>query len=442
MKEKIGLVLEGGGFRGLYSEGVLENFLENNLHLPYVIGVSMGTAIGSSYIAKQKRRNYDIAMTYVDDNRYLSYRNLLTQGSIFGMDFLFQDLAYELIPFDFNTFRGSEQELVIGAMRCDTGATDYFYKSGMTDADLMTSMRASCSLPFISKMVEINRVKYLDGGISDSIPYKQALLDGCDKVVVILTRDVDYKRKAYNNHRLGAMFYRDFPSVVSTMEKRHIKYHETLDELMLLEKQGKALIIRPTKPIELSRMEKDRAKLRATYMLGYNQGNEMMEEIMTFVHGEKKAPEEVHLTYYQIPLNQLVTIESLWKKLNEIHANLSPDFGEHYNQMTFEHRTLKFHAIKEEDIRITIVKDQDEAIGYCITTTDMENTLGALESIYLKPAYRQRGIGEALVEDSKGWVRTKGCQKMVLSVSVGNESVLDFYKKVGFYPKLLQLELK
>lgn len=293
MGEKIGLVLEGGGFRGLYTEGVLENFIEKDIHLPYVIGVSMGSVIGSSYIAKQKRRNLDIALTYVDDARYLSFRNMVTQGGIFGMDFIFNDLAKDLMPFDFEAFDRSEQELAIGAMKCVDGSTQYFYKNQLTMEKLMQAMRSSCSLPFLSRMIEIDGEKYLDGGVSDSIPYKKALEDGCDKIIVILTRDAGYKRKPHKSGRIGNLIYKDYPAVIEVMAQRHKVYHNTLAQLEILEKEGKALIIRPQEPIELGRIERDREKLHATYMMGYNQGHEMMERIDDFVSSKKSDLQQI-----------------------------------------------------------------------------------------------------------------------------------------------------
>lgn len=283
MKEKIGLVLEGGGFRGLFTEGILERFLENDIQLPYVIGVSMGSIEGSCYIAKQKRRNYDIAMTYVDDERYVSVKNMLTKGGMFGMEFLFNDLAYNLVPFDFETFHASDQELVIGAMSCHSGLTDYFYKSKLSEQALLKAMEASCSLPFISKMVDIKGVKYLDGGVSDSIPFRKAFDDGCDRVVVVLTRDEHYVRGPYKNGRLGRVMYRDYPAVTETMRKRQEVYNKQIIELEKLRIEGKAFIIRPPKPIDLSRIEKNREKLRATYIMGYNHGQKIIPELEDFI---------------------------------------------------------------------------------------------------------------------------------------------------------------
>ncbi len=285
MGEKIGLVLEGGGFRGMYSEGITDNLLEAGIEIPYVIGVSMGTCVGSCYLSKQKGRNFDIAVSYVNDPRYISFRNLFTQGGIFGMDFIFDEIAYKLHPFDFKTFEAVDQELVVGAMCCEDGGTDYFYKSDMTADELLTAMRASCSLPFISKKVHINGTPYLDGGVSDSIPFQKAFEDGCDKVIVVLTRDAAYERQPFSQHRIGSLFYKDYPAVIDTMGTRHIRYHESLRELEALERSGKALIIRPESPIELGRMEKDVKKLEQTYQMGYEQGKRMIETIKIFLAG-------------------------------------------------------------------------------------------------------------------------------------------------------------
>lgn len=284
MKEKIGLVLEGGGFRGLFTEGVLDNFIEAGIEIPYVIGVSMGTLVGSTYISKQRSRNYNIAMSYANDDRYISMKNFLTQGSFFGIDFVFNDIAYDLMPFDFEAFHSSDQELVIGAMSCHSGLTDYFYKSKLSEEAIMTAMRASVSLPFISKKVTIKGVDYLDGGISDSIPVKKAFMDGCDKVIVILTRHESYVRAAFKNNRIGGVVYHDNPAVIEMMQTRHIRYRETLDYIKGLEATGKALVIRPPEPIKVGRAEKDLQKLHETFRLGQEQGKGCMHLVDTFIN--------------------------------------------------------------------------------------------------------------------------------------------------------------
>ncbi|PKM65434.1 MAG: patatin family protein [Firmicutes bacterium HGW-Firmicutes-2] len=282
MERKVGLVLEGGGFRGVFTEGILECLLEEEICLPYVIGVSMGAINGGNYISRQKKRNYDIMMTYLNDHRYVSMKNMITKGSLFGMDFLFKDVAYELNPFDFKTFHQSDQELVIGAMSCHSGLTDYFYKSEMDDSALLMALRASSSLPFLSQKVCIKGVEYLDGGVSDSIPVRQAFADGCEKVIVILTRHQGYERKPFSYERIGNMMYRAHPAVVQAMKRRHVYYKETTEYLEKLEKEGLALVIRPPKPILLERAEKDREKIRATYLMGYNYGKEVMDQIKSF----------------------------------------------------------------------------------------------------------------------------------------------------------------
>lgn len=291
MGEKIGLVLEGGGFRGLFTEGVLEQMLDNGIHLPYVIGVSMGSIEGSCYISKQKRRNYDIAMTYLDDERYVSMKNMVTKGGVFGMDFMFNELAYDLVPFDFETFHNSDQELVVGAMSCHSGLTDYFYKSKLTEKDLLKVLEASCSLPFIQRMVPFKGLNYLDGGVSDSIPYRKAFEDGCDKVVVILTRDEHYVRGPFKQKSLSKIFYRDYPAVTEAMASRQERYQHSIVELEKLRIEGKAMIIRPPKAVNLERVEKNREKLMQTYKMGYEQGGKIMHELRSFVGSKSMGTE-------------------------------------------------------------------------------------------------------------------------------------------------------
>ena len=280
---KVGLVLEGGGFRGLFTEGILEHMIDAGIELPYVVGVSMGSINGASYIAKHKRRNYDVVMTYVDDDRYLSFKNMVTKQSMFGLDFMFGDLAYELIPFDFETFDRSSQELVIGAMSCHSGITDYFYKSKLSISELFEALKASCSLPFITKPRVIKGIEYLDGGVSDSIPYEKAFEDGCDRVVVVLTRHESYIREAFTAGRFSQFLYKDHPAVLKMMESRHERYAKQLEALNKLEAEGKAFVIRPPRPIELGRMEKNREKLRRTYIMGYEEGEVILPKLQEWL---------------------------------------------------------------------------------------------------------------------------------------------------------------
>jgi predicted patatin/cPLA2 family phospholipase len=267
--QKTGLVLEGGGMRGVYTSGVLEYLLEKKIYYPYVVGVSAGASNSCNYVARQLGRGRRVNIDYINDWRYMSLRSLLLKGSYFGLDFLFEDIPNKLDVFDFATFYQAPGVFRIGATNCLTGKIEYFDKQEIT-ADLK-QIKASCSLPILSPIIKINDVPYLDGGIAEPIPVRKALSDGCEHVVVVLTQPKGYKKEA-NSSKIKFLyrtFYRRYPEFIRTIENRHKNYNDTLAFVEELEYQGKAIIIRPDGSLKPDRFEKDAAKLGALFEQGY-----------------------------------------------------------------------------------------------------------------------------------------------------------------------------
>lgn len=267
--QKIGLVLEGGGMRGVYTSGVHEYLLEKKIHYPYVVGVSAGASNSFNYVARQKGRGRRTNLDYLKNWRYMSLRSLLCKGSYFGLDFLFGDIPNRLDLFDYNTFYQSPGVFRIGATNCITGQTDYFDKHEITTG--LEHLKASCSLPFLSPIVKINGVPYLDGGIADPIPVRKALNDGCEHVVVVLTQSYGY-RKGPISKRMSILYrtvFRKYPELIKSLEARNQHYNETVDFVEELERRGQATIIRPDGSLKLERFEKDTAVLGALFEQGY-----------------------------------------------------------------------------------------------------------------------------------------------------------------------------
>ena len=281
--QKIGLVIEGGGFRGIFTAGFLDFFLENEIEFPYVIGVSMGACNGANYISKQKKRSIAIPYDFIDDDRYISFKNLLKDGNLFGMDFIFHEIPYEHNLFDFKTFKETPQTFLITAMDCISGETFYFNKEKLSDKEALTALKASCSLPLISKMVSLQGRRFLDGGLSDSIPIQKAIEDGMDKVVVLLTRERGYRKKPSKSNFLLKQMYKKYPKVLEAIETRHVKYNDTLDLIERLEKEGRVLALYPEKAIPIGRTERNKDKLMAAYEAGYQQALKMKEQIIQFI---------------------------------------------------------------------------------------------------------------------------------------------------------------
>lgn len=288
---KVGLVLEGGGFRGVYSAGILDYFLDQEWHFPYIIGVSMGTVNGANYISKQKGRSIDVPSEFLYDPRYFSYKNLITKGNLFGMDFIFDDIPRKYNEFDFKTFEASNQEFVITAMDVQFGGSRYFRKNELNESEIFEALRASCSLPFIQKMVTFKGKKYLDGGLSDSVPIKKAFEDGVDKVIALVTREKGYRKEVKEPNAIkvgsGNLMYRGYPKVMEAINNRSEYYNQELKYMEEMIDAGKVMAIYPKEAIDMGRTERNKEKLRKCYEDGYNRAIELHDEIMAFAMLEK-----------------------------------------------------------------------------------------------------------------------------------------------------------
>jgi predicted patatin/cPLA2 family phospholipase len=278
---KVGLVLEGGGMRGLYTCGALEFFMDKDLFFKYIVGVSAGASNAASYISKQKGRNEKVNLGFINDWRYMSIRNLLLKKSYFGMSFIFDEIPDKHVKFDYETFKNAECEFIVGTTDCNTGESVYFNKEAVSEN--FDVLKASCSLPFLSPIVKYKGYELLDGGISDSIPIEKSIIDGNDKNIIILTRNIDYRKEPLKNTRLMSMKYKKYPLLVDAMINRHKKYNDTLDRIEQLEKQGKALVIRASGELKVDRLEKNPEKLHNLFLEGYKDAEKSYEKIREFI---------------------------------------------------------------------------------------------------------------------------------------------------------------
>jgi predicted patatin/cPLA2 family phospholipase len=266
-----GLVLEGGGMRGLYTAGVVDCFLKHNIHFPYVIGVSAGACIAYSYVAQQSGRDRHIMTTFINDQRYFSLKNLLHEGNIFSRNFLYKEIHEKHVPLDMETFQQSPCKVLQVATNCSTGQPEYFDGHA---PDFLTTLAASASLPFVSKMVEHNGQKYLDGGLSDSIPIRKSIADGNTKNIIVLTRPKGYRKKPSTTTAwLARKVYSKYPQLAEAMANRYRMYNETLDYIEQLENENKVIVIRPSQTLPVDRIEKNVDKLHALYNLGHQDAN-------------------------------------------------------------------------------------------------------------------------------------------------------------------------
>lgn len=275
-----GIVLEGGTFRPIFSSGVMDALLSENILLPYCIGVSAGIADGVSYISKQPQRNLEIMQKYRNDKRYMSRSNFKKNKSIFGLDFVFGDIPNQLIPFDMDTFKAYEGTCLVGVTNAETGKAEY--KNAMEMDDQYTMLRATCALPMFFPAIELDGQKYYDGGLMDPIPVKKALEDGCDKVIIVLTQPRGYVKRFGKYDKMGArMLGRKYPNIRRAIKERPDRYNEAVRYCESLAKEGKAMIFRPNHL--LNSFESDVRKLEMAYWHGYRMTKEKMKKVKRFL---------------------------------------------------------------------------------------------------------------------------------------------------------------
>jgi len=279
---KSGLVLEGGGMRGVYTGGVLEKLLEESVFVDYVIGVSAGACHASSYISRQNGRNREVTIGYVNHPEYLSVKNLLTKRELFGMDLIFDKIPNSLVPFDYDRFHDATEEFVVGVTDCLTGEAVYFEKQRRPE-DVLTIVRASSSLPLMSQPVEFEGKFLMDGSIADPLPIRKALSDGVTKPIIILTREKGYRKKRSRFAGIMPAFVRQYPAIAKTMENRHLYYNETMEFIEKMEQQGLAMVIRPKDLYKIKGLERNPVKLETLYNQGYQDATDRFDELFRFL---------------------------------------------------------------------------------------------------------------------------------------------------------------
>ena len=261
------LVLEGGGMRGVFTCGVLDNFMDRGIRFPYVIGVSAGACNGLSYMSGQRGRakfsNIDLLAKY----RYIGFRYLLKQHNIMDFNLLFHEFPNRILPYDYEAYFRSEGRYVMVTTNCRTGRAEYLEEKSDPDR-VISIVKASSSLPFVCPITEVDGVPMLDGGIVDSIPVRHAMGEGYKRCVVVLTRNRGY-RKNLHGTKVPPFIYKEYPRLKVAINRRSAVYNEQLEEVERLEEEGLVQVIRPEKPIVVDRIERDINKLTALYEEGY-----------------------------------------------------------------------------------------------------------------------------------------------------------------------------
>ena len=277
---KTGLVLEGGAMRGMYTAGVIDSFLDHDVQVDGILAVSAGACFGCNLFSGQRGRALRYNQRFMGDPRNVSLRSLITTGDIVNREFAYYTIPTKYDVFDEAAFEAHGGEYWVVVTNVETGEAEYMQMHHLLEDIEM--MRASASMPFCSRMVEISGKKYLDGGIADSIPVRHAMTMGFDKVIVVLTQPLSYRKKPMNPAMIRA-FYRKYPNLCRTLLERHERYNAQTEEVSRLEKEGKIFVIRPEEALKIRRLEKDPAELERVHGIGFRESEARMAALKAYL---------------------------------------------------------------------------------------------------------------------------------------------------------------
>lgn len=277
---KVGLVLEGGAMRGIFTAGVLDVFLDEQIQIDAIVSVSAGALFGVNFPSKQRGRALRYNKQFLGDKRYIGWQSLLTTGNIVNKAFAFYEVPFTHDVFDNEAFKQSGVDFYATVTNVETGLAEYLQ---ITDPFAqMEILRASSAMPYVSQYVEINGNKYLDGGIADSIPLAFCQSLGFDKIIVVLTRPFDY-RKTPSHPLLSRLFYRQYPNLVATLQNRYRIYNQQVETVVAESEKGTIFTLRPSQTLPIKRIEKDLNKVQAMYDLGVADANREMARLKAYL---------------------------------------------------------------------------------------------------------------------------------------------------------------
>lgn len=265
--KRTGLVLEGGGMRGIFTVGVLDCFMDHDVRFPYTVGVSAGASNGISYISGQRGRSRFSNIDLLKHYNYIGWRHFLRGRGYIDLDYIFYVYPERYYPFDYDAFFKAPERFEMVVSNCLTGQAEYLEEKRDRDR-LLAVCKASCTLPVLCPITYVDGVPMVDGGVCDAIPVRHALEQGCDRLVLVLTRNKGY-RKADKDFYLPGFIYHQYPALREQLRTRYRRYNETLDFIERLEREGKAIVIRPEKPLRVGRTGHDPQALADLYDEGY-----------------------------------------------------------------------------------------------------------------------------------------------------------------------------
>lgn len=278
------LLLEGGAMRGLYTAGVLDAFMQADLYLPRVVGVSAGALNGMNYISGQPERSLHATLDFLHDERYMGAKHLLEEFSFFNFDFLLGEVSDSILPFDYETFFSNEQTLWAVCTDCRTGKA-VFYEKAQLENDFFTALKAGASMPFLGKMIKVGGDVCLDGGVANCIPVPADLPFEAGKTVMVLTRHKGFRKPKINSalKRLYHRRYGRYPELLQALLSQPDTYNAQMDRIDQLEESGQVLVLRPKTPVQVRRTERSAERLKSLYDQGFTEATEALPQILHFL---------------------------------------------------------------------------------------------------------------------------------------------------------------
>ena len=282
--KKVGMVLEGGSMRGMFTAGVLDVLMENKINVDGIVGVSAGALIGVNYFSNQQGRVIRYNKKYCNDKRYISLNSFITTGNLVNKEFTYYKVTKELDPFDNETFIKSKKDYYVTVTNIENGASEYLKINNVYDQ--LEEFRATSAIPLASEIIEINGKKYLDGGISDSIPLDKCISLGYEKIIVILTQPKGFIKPPLQKQRekLTKLKYKNYQELIDTMVNRHIKYNKVLEKITNMENKKEIFVIRPSEKINIKITENNPEKLQEIYDLGVNNCKEIINKLKEYLN--------------------------------------------------------------------------------------------------------------------------------------------------------------
>ena len=279
---KTALVLEGGAMRGIYTAGVLDVLLKNNIKVDAVIGVSAGAIHGCSYVSEQYKRSINYYKECRKNYRFMSFKSFFKTGNIVDTEYCYHEIPDVIFPFDHDTFEKSSTKFYVTVTNIETGEPEYIYLKSLRKENI-DYLRASASMPVVSQIVEIGGKKYLDGGMSDSIPIEYFRSIGYDKCIIVKTKDKSFKKTKEKIFPIAKKMYKEYPKFVEKLKNRHIDYNNQISEIRELEKEGKVLVIEPSRKLKISRLEKKIENVAEAYNQGRIDASNKLKYIKKFL---------------------------------------------------------------------------------------------------------------------------------------------------------------